>query len=205
MENSRMLVTKLTELTKTKYKVYIDEEFAFVLYKGELLQYHINEGESISEETVSEILEKVLVKRAKLRALHLMNVMDRTEKGLRQKLRDNHYPEEVIEKAITYVKSYGYVEDERYANQFIQNRKLKKSRRELECEMLKKGLSRDVVSCMLETQYDKEDEVETVRRIAEKKGYREGMEDVEKKKIFDFLVRKGFSYDTIRQVLQISL
>ena len=71
--------------------------------------------------------------------------------------------------------------------------------------MLKKGLSRDVISRMLETQYDKEDEVETVRQIAEKKGYREGMSDVEKKKIFDFLVRKGFSYDAIRQVLQISL
>lgn len=205
MENSRMLVTKLSEITKTKYKVYIDEEFAFVLYKGELLQYHIKEGENVSEETVAEIYEKVLVKRAKLRALHLLNVMDRTEKGLRQKLRENHYPEEVIEKAIAYVKSYGYVEDERYANQFIQNRKSKKSRRELECEMLKKGLSRDVISRMLETQYDKEDEVETVRQIAEKKGYREGMSDVEKKKIFDFLVRKGFSYDAIRQVLQISL
>lgn len=205
MENSRMLITKLTELTKTKYKVYIDEEFAFVLYKGELLQYHINEGERISEETVSEIFETVLVKRAKLKALHLLNVMDRTEKGLRQKLRENHYPEEVIEKAITYVKSYGYIEDERYANQFIQNRKLKKSRRELECEMLKKGLSKEVVSRTLETQYDKEDEVESVRRIAEKKGYREDMEDVEKKKIFDYLVRKGFSYNVIRQVLQISL
>lgn len=205
MENSGMLVTKLIEITKTKYKVYIDEEFAFVLYKGELLQYHINEGDEISKETVCVIREKVLVKRAKLRALHLLNVMDRTEKGLRQKLRESHYPEEVIEKAIAYVKSYGYIEDERYANQFIQNRKLRKSRKEIECEMLKKGLSKEVISHTMETQYNKEDEVETVRRIAEKKGYRDEMMDVEKKRIFDFLVRKGFSYDTIRQVLQISL
>lgn len=36
-----MLVTQVTELSKSRSKVYIDQEFAFVLYKGELRLYHI--------------------------------------------------------------------------------------------------------------------------------------------------------------------
>ena len=34
-------VTKIEDLDKKRSKVYLDEEFAFVLYKGELSQYHI--------------------------------------------------------------------------------------------------------------------------------------------------------------------
>ena len=46
-----MVVTKIEMLTKIKYKVYLDEEFAFVLYKGELSHYRIAEG-TILEEAV---------------------------------------------------------------------------------------------------------------------------------------------------------
>ena len=53
-----MVVTKVEMLTKIKYKVYLDEEFAFVLYKGELSHYRIVEGTLLEEDTVQEILQK---------------------------------------------------------------------------------------------------------------------------------------------------
>ena len=31
-----MVVTRVEAVTKTKYKVYVDGQFAFILYKGEL-------------------------------------------------------------------------------------------------------------------------------------------------------------------------
>ena len=40
-----MTVTKIEEVTKAKCRIEIDQEFAFVLYKGELRMYHIREGE----------------------------------------------------------------------------------------------------------------------------------------------------------------
>ena len=36
-----MTVTRIEAVTKTKYKVYLDGKFAFVLYKGELSRYGI--------------------------------------------------------------------------------------------------------------------------------------------------------------------
>ena len=78
-----MVVTKVEMLTKIKYKVYLDEEFAFVLYKGELSHYRIVEGTLLEEDTVQEILQKVICKRAKLRAMHLLEDMDRSESALR--------------------------------------------------------------------------------------------------------------------------
>ena len=73
-----MVVTNIESITKTKYRVYIDDEFAFVLYKGELFKYQIHKDEEISEETIAGIKKEVLVKRAKLRAMHLLNAMPRT-------------------------------------------------------------------------------------------------------------------------------
>ena len=51
-----MLVTQVTELSKSRSKVYIDQEFAFVLYKGELRLYHIKESEELRPEDYRTIM-----------------------------------------------------------------------------------------------------------------------------------------------------
>ena len=108
-----MIVTKLEAAAKTKYKVFLDHQFAFVLYKGELARYGICEGAEIEEGQAQEILSTVIQKRARLRAMHLLEAMDRTEEGLREKLRQGLYPAEAVEEAIEYVNSFGYIDDYR--------------------------------------------------------------------------------------------
>ena len=90
-----MKVTKIESVTKTKFKVYVDDQFAFVLYKGELSRYRIVAEQEITREIFQKIKEEVILKRAKLRALHLLNDMDRTESQLRTKLKQGLYPEEI--------------------------------------------------------------------------------------------------------------
>ena len=69
--------------------------------------YHISEGAELSEEQYKKILEETILRRAKMRCLNLLKTMDRTEIQLRQKLKQGEYPEEIIERAIEYVKGYG--------------------------------------------------------------------------------------------------
>lgn len=200
-----MIVTAIKPVTKTKFKIYLDDKAAFVLYKGEMERFHIREGSELAPEHVLRIKQDCLLKRAKLRALHLLNVMDRTEDGLRKKLRENQYPEDVIEQAIQYVKGFGYIDDLRYAKQYVSSRQMKKSKREIQIEMQQKGLDREVIACALEECYSEGGEEDAIRRVLEKKRYcAETATDKEKKKIFDYLMRKGFSYEDIRQVIQVS-
>ena len=44
-----MIVTGLEAVGKNRSRVYLDEELAFVLYKGELSRYGIKEGAELSE------------------------------------------------------------------------------------------------------------------------------------------------------------
>ena len=198
-----MIVTRTESLTKTKYKVDLDGQFAFVLYKGELSRYGVKEGAELTEETVDEIYNTVLLKRAKKRAMHLLEDMDRTEAGLREKLRQGLYPAEIIEKAIDYVRSFGYLNDARYAENFILSRRNSKSRKEIHALLLGKGISDEEISIAFENCYGDQEEQEAVRRILEKKRVNpKTADDREMQKIYGYLARKGFRYETIRQVIQ---
>lgn len=198
-----MTVTKLETVTKTKYKVFLDGQFAFVLYKGELARYHIKEGEHLEEEVRQKIWDEVIVKRARLRAMHLLEDMDRTESGLREKLRQGLYPEEAIEAAVQYVKSFHYIDDFRYAKQFIESRKLLKSRKEIYALLRGKGVAADKIDLAFEECYESEGEKDAIRQIIRKKRINLSQADsAEIQRLYGYLSRKGFRYEDIRQVTQ---
>lgn len=202
-----MTVTKIEAVpnSKNKYKIYVDEQFAFVLYKGELSRYRLEAGNEIEDMVYGNIMEQVIFKRAKLRALHLLNAMGRTEKQLRQKLKENDYTEEIIERTLQYVKSFGYVNDFEYARSFILNRKDKKSRKELYLQLSQKGVSSDVLDEIFEECYDDSSAREAISIILQKKKYNpETATPKDTQKILSYLTRKGFSYEDVRQLLQVS-
>lgn len=200
-----MIVTKIEAVTKTRFKVYVDEQFAFVLYKGELSRYRIAVGEKIEKADYEKIVTEVIVKRAKRKALHLLNAMGRTESQLRQKLKQSGYTDDITEEAIAYVKSFGYINDEAYARSFIENRKGKKSKKELAALLAQKGLAKDVINQVFSECYANEDSKEAIKELLRRKNYNPETTDYkETQKILGFLTRKGFSYDDIRQVIQVS-
>lgn len=144
-------------------------------------------------------------KQAKKKALRLLEIMDRTESGLRQKLKENGFSQEDIDSAVAYVASFGYLNDERYAQQYLLSHMNRKSKKELRMAMYQKGLTRELVDTIFEVYYDDTSECESIGKIAQKKGYDPACaSDKEKKKIFDYLMRKGYSYENVRQVLQVS-
>lgn len=201
-------VTGIEEISKARCKVYLEEEFAFVLYKGELSAYGIKLGKSLSEENYRCILNEVLSKRAKKRSLNLLKSRPYTEKRLREKLKEGGYPDAVIEEALEYVKSYHYVDDYDYACQYIEYRKAADSRRKLEEALRNRGISGEILEQAFGAAYESREEQEElekaqIRRLLEKRGYDPAANDYkEKQKLFAYLMRKGFSGDLIRRVME---
>ena len=196
-----MIVTEISEVTKAKYKVFIDSEFAFVLYKGELRTYGIRQGEVISEQAYTVIMQELLPKRAKLRCMNLLKSREYTKEQMRTKLRQGFYPEAVIDEAIAYVMSFGYIDDRRYVEQYIRYAGQTKSRKQMEQDLLRKGVSKCDISDVFTQVYEDEDtdhETELIERLIEKRRYdSQGATLEEKQKMVSFLYRKGFSLDKI--------
>jgi len=198
-----MNVTKVEAVTKTKWKVELDGQFAFVLYKGELSRFSIQEGSELPEDEYYQIKKDVVLKRAKLRAMHLLTDMARTEAGLREKLKQGMYPEDVVEDAIAYVKSFGYLDDYQYAENFIESRRNSKSKKEIYALLCEKGVPQEKIDLAMEHCYDQGGEQGAIRQIIRKKHVDiTHLSGQELQKIYGYLARKGFRYEDIRQVIQ---
>ena len=143
------------------------------------------------------------LKKAKIKALNLLERMDRTEAQLREKLLKAEFEPELVEQAVAYVKSYGYLDDERYVRNYIEYRKDQKSRRQLEQELqFRKGVSPELIRKVYE-ELEPADEKLLIRRQLEKKHYDpENCDEKQRQRLIAFLVRKGFRTGDILSVLR---
>lgn len=200
-----MIITKLEPLTKNRYQVFLDGQPSFWLYQREVFGYHLKEGDELTEEGYQRICRETLLKRAKMRALHLLNQMGRTECQLKKKLLDGGYPQEIVDEALSYVKSFGYVNDLEYARSFILGRKARKSSREIYAALCEKGVSRELVEAAMEECLGEDDSLHAIRALLQKRHYDpETADQKQTRKEFAYLMRKGFCYEDIRQVIQVS-
>ena len=204
-----MLVTQISEISKSRYRIYLDGQFAFVLYKGELRQFQIKEGQELSGESYRQIMTQVLPKRAKLRSMNLLQSRDNTKKQLENKLKQGEYPKECIDEAIAYVESYGYIDDRRYAKDFIEYNIRTKSRTRIETDLLGKGIVKDVIRQAFEELENigvEQDEMSMIRDLLKKKNYcADTATRQEQQKMYGFLYRKGFHGDTIARALLLDI
>lgn len=194
-----MIVTSIEQHTKTKVKVCLDNRTDFQLYKREIDKYSIIEGEELSN--YDEILSEVLIPRAKKRAMHLLEKMDRTKADIRSKLRRNGYPDEAINAAIEYIESYNYLNDERYAYMYVRNYCNSRSRNRIMQDLYRKGVDKDTINDAIESEYSV-DEEELIKMYIIKRGYdvdNASMKD--RDKMFRFLISKGFSLDEIQRLI----
>ncbi len=202
-----MIVTDIVEMDNKRSKIYINGEFAFVIYKGELRDYSIKEGQELSESNYREIMDVVLPKRCKLRAMNLLQKKDYTEKQLHDKLSEGLYPREIIDDAIHYVKAYHYLDDERYARDYITYHMSIRSRNRIIQDLSGKGISKDIFMPIVEELYVEEDsdvELDQIKKLLLKKHYDpELTEYKEKQKIMAFLMRKGFQMSDIRRAMDL--
>lgn len=203
-----MTVTDIVTLNKSRSRIYLDGEFAFVLYKGELRLYHIAIGEELAEEDYKEIIHTLLPKRAKKRCLMLLQKKDYTQEELRRKLREGDYPPDCIEEAIEYVKSYHYVDDFRYCMAYIFCHGDRCSRQQIVSRLLAKGVEKNCILQAYEESMDKGEiasEEELIYAVLAKKHFDISTADgKEKQKMYRHLLYKGFSADSVGRILNAS-
>lgn len=201
-----MVVTDIVEVTKVKSRVFLDGEFAFVLYKGELRLYQLQKGSEVSKEVIEEIVKTLLPKRAKKRSLMLLQKKDYTEAELRRKLSEGEYPLEVIDQAIDYVRSFHYIDDERYCRNYINCYSSKWSKQQITAKLSAKGIDRKMTHAIYEELIQEGSlscmEEELIRDILRKKHYDPSNADPKQRQaLYRHLLYKGFSMDRIRSVL----
>lgn len=144
-------------------------------------------------------------KQARRKAMKLLERMDRTEKGLTERLEQAGFSGEAVKDALEYVKDFGYINDDRYAVNFITYRIHEKSRQKIFQELYSRGIGRDIAEAAWNTvcEIETPDEHQLLKRTVEK-GCAAGSEldEKEMRRLYGFLSRRGFRAGEISSVLE---
>lgn len=195
-------ILQVEALGKGKCRVTFENGTVCLMYKSEMRSFSITEGAYITEEDFEKLLSEVIGKRAKKRAMYLLEQMDRTEKQLREKLLSNEYPPCCIENAIDYVKSFHYLDDYRYACNMIRYSGERMSRGQLRQKLLSKGVQRDLIEAAMEEEY-RADEMNQIQKLLIKRKYDPEQNDQkEMQKTYQFLLRRGFKSSDILKAMK---
>ncbi len=210
---------KVTELSSQKrdssrVNLHIDGEFFCGLSLDTVAQFNLYIGKEIEERELEGILQNELKARFFQRAMSYISRSIKTEFQLRRYLRtvsikkkgvwykdiDKDQLEDIFNEAVDKLKTYGYLDDEEFAHQFILSRIRNKPRGKsvLVLELISKGVDKQIAQKKVEELV--EDEYEVLKRVYRKKYRGEKLSIGDNKKI-DFLRRKGFEWDLIKQLM----
>lgn len=141
---------------------------------------------------------------AKRYSFKLLGYRDRSESELRERLEKKGFPEKIVGRTLEYLKKNGFIDDRALAaslqRQALDNRLL--GFRGAHRFMLKRGLSTEVIGSVL--RYDEDNELENALKLIEKKlKKRESLLSLaDKRKTWNFLVRRGYASATIRKAFR---
>ncbi len=138
------------ECNGKQYEVYGENGYLFSLYGKELKKYHIEADCEIADTLVDEICQSVIYKRARERALYLLERRPYSVSELRGKLTKNRYPESVREQVISFLEKYGYLDDVEYARMYMNTYISKRSYKQMSFELFRKGVSKDVIDTCID-------------------------------------------------------
>ena len=196
-----MIITEILPYGKMKSRVLTDGDLVFCVYKGELKKYGLEEGAELSERMTENVLMPLLTKRARERIVRLLKDRDYPEDELRRKLKASWYPEQCISDAVQWARDKHYVDDRRYAENFIRWNGTGKSRRRLLYDLTQKGISRELAEELLEEMPP--DEAAQIRKELEKQNYRpENADPKERQRIAAKLSRRGYSWTQIENAMR---
>ena len=195
---------KITALTVQKknpnrVNVHLDGEFAFGLAR--IVAAWLSVGQELSEEKIEQLQAEDARERAFQQAMLFLSYRARSEAEIRQNLRKHEIPEPVIEQTLDRLRQDGFANDHQFAQAWVENRSTfrPRSRRMMAMELRQKGLSAEAVSSAVEGVDDESLAYEAAqKRMARYKGLE--WNDF-RKKLSDFLARRGFSYSVIAPVV----
>ena len=127
-------------------------------------------------------------------------IRPRSQREIEDYCRRKQYAPEDSQALIAKLEALGYINDMAFAKSWVQSRQLTKSssERKLRMELKQKGISDAAITEALSVQ--KYDELAALRALVAKK-QKISRYKQDPQKFMQYLVRQGFGYDVVKQVL----
>ena len=201
-----LVITDLRQGVKNpdRVNVFVNNRFSFSLDISQVVDLGVKKGLVITPEQLEEFKKASEFGKLYQRALEWVLMRPHSKKETRdylyKKVHDRKLDKSYIDLIIERLESKGYINDRKFAEYYAENRFVKKgvSRRRLEMELMKKGVSSDITSEVL-SEGGRDEKEEILKMISRKRSKYDTDE-----KLISYLCRQGFPYSLVREVVESS-
>ena len=190
-----------------RISIFINDKFAFGLHQDVLLQHALHSGMTLDAAAIKTLVEADALLRAKEAAIIYLGHRARTEHEVRTKLKGKAFEESIIDQVIRRLYELSYLNDEQFAQRYTQSRFQHKGYgpQRIRTELRRLGIAAPLIDQALQTLLPTNEVVDRALLEAEKRLRRlRNEKDLYKKrrKLFDFLVRRGHTSEVAREVIE---
>lgn len=184
---------------KRRLNVYADGEFVFSCFAETASQFGLREGAEIGKEDVEACKAADELIQAREYALRLAAGPPRSEQQFRDKLRARGYSSASQEAALEILRTYSYVDDQAYAEQYAAELFQKYGRWTVRRKLAERGIAADVID-RVTAGIDAGDALMAhLKRLQARPRYEDAHR--ERDRVIRSLAAKGFDFDEIRSAL----
>jgi regulatory protein len=182
-----------------RVNVHLDGEYAFGLSR--IVAAWLRVGAELDEKKIEQLQAEDAKERALQQALLFLSYRARSESEIRQNLIKNEIPESVIDLTLDRLRQDGLANDNEFAQAWVENRSTfrPRSRRMLAMELRQKGLDDESMQSALQNVDDEPLAYEAGKKRANR--FKELEWNEFRKKLSEFLARRGFPYAVIAPVV----
>lgn len=202
-----MKITKIEVQKKNKDRVsiFLEGTYAFSINMELVYNFNLKEDMDIDMDFISDIVKVEEQKKANNAALVLLSSGYKTEREVRNKLSKKGFDEEYILKSLDFVRSYNFVNDEKYTEMFVRDKILFNNvgKNKIKTKLFEKGIDKNTINETIDNLIDDEQQFDAALNLAKKKI--KTIRDDDKRKVYqklgNFLQYRGFTFDIIKKVL----
>lgn len=207
----KITALKIQARDKDRVNVFVDGKYRFSLDITQVAELGIKTGTEYTDDELRELENESQFGKLYTRTLEYVLIRPRSQREVRdylyRKTRDTPTKQggvkkgvskELTERVFDRLSAKGYIDDEKFARFWIENRNVRKgtSFRKLKSELAAKGIGSELADALL-GQSDRQ-ELEELRKVAAKKAAKYD----DPQKLVAYLLRQGFRYDDVRRVLE---
>jgi len=190
----------------SRRSIFLDGRFFCGVSEDVAAKFHLERGMEIDEDKLKELLYEEELSKAKSYVYRILARRMYTIKEIRDKLVEREYVEKIIEDVIATLERYGYLNDRTYAREWIDSRMRSKPKGKiaLKRELERKGIDKLIIEDALSQAFDQSKEAEMALDLARRKIRSYNADDpiAAKRKLRSFLLRRGFDFETVKDVIE---
>ncbi len=196
------LISKISVQKKNtfRFSIFIDDEFLIGVSDSTLTTFKLSKGVLLTPSLLEQIVQKESKWAIREYMIRLLGRRDHARNELRDKARKKEFPSSIVEEVLDELVEKKYINNLEFAKKFTRDKFEFNSwgANKIKAELFRKGISEKEINHALR-EIDSKKSAKTLQYLVKKnkRKFARAEASKRKKKIFDFLLRKGYDSNTI--------